>query len=101
MKFKYLRNKIIRPKGSTTLAIHVKSIEYSHFGKYALSVRYFAIGETTGMGEKDMLLLSDQDLMDGYEALVNPTSIRKFSDAKWKSLKFLADYADKKSKEKR
>jgi len=89
-----LKGKIIRPKTSTTLGMYVYNQEHAFLDKYALKVRYFALNPKLGWGDKDVLTITENQLLDQFEALVNSDHIKSFEDAKWVPLSEIQDYID-------
>lgn len=92
-----LEGKIIRPRFNKTLGIHVKHMEYAFLGKYRLTVQYFATDRGLGMQEKDTLYMTAEELIQGFEVLVNAPYIKDFKKGRWKPLKKFAEKADKRN----
>lgn len=90
----YLRNKIIRPKHSSTLGMHIKYINKAFKDTYQVNVRYFSMGDGLNWGEKDTLWVTKEYLMSQFEALVNSDEIRAFEDAKWSPIENIVKYAE-------
>lgn len=82
----HLTGKIVRPRYSTTLGIHIINIRYAFLGKYKLTVKYFSTDRGVGIDTKDTLYMSPEEIIQGFEVLVNAPYIKSFKKARWKPL---------------
>lgn len=93
---KYLRNKIIRPRYSNSLVIHIKSVDYAFHGKLQLTVKYFATDADKGFSDLDYIIVTKDYLLGHFEALTNPQGLTDFNEAEWAPLYKIEDYNEKK-----